>query len=1421
MLMQRPNNADRGFRPLSKRGKSLVSTSVEESSCLDIDKWSGPPAKTLLLMALIVGLVSSSAAFAGGSGTSSDPYEISTCQQLQDMNTDLDAYYELVNDIDCSGTSSWNSQKGFDPVGIFDGNLDGNNYVINDLYIDRPGESPVGLFYQLDGGGTITNIGLKNVTVTGDSEVGGLVGANFGYINKSFVSGKITGKDRQAGVLVGYNYNGDNISNSYSFGSADAVYQVGGLVGRNDGAVYTSYSTATPSADDLVGGLIGFESGGLVNDSYWDTEESGQDSSYGGTNLTTSEMIGGSATSNMNFDYSTIWETVKASDSDVGSDGYPILQSLDRSEQLDLVVNEPPVLDSTGVSPDPFYIGDSLSYSASASDSDGTVENISLTVFQNGSQVYSNTVSSSSNTWGDVHVAQEGSVDARFVATDNEGGSTTEWINKTLSDSSPANPSINLPDSSTKNEETISYDLSISSDGDDKLNEQVDVVLKEDGSQVGSHTVITGRVSGSYTTSGEGSHTFTADVVETDDGQSSSSSVSYSVDFISPTVDSISFNPSTIEYDDGPDVTVDASDNTEVSEVCVSVDKDGSGFVGQQCRSTSSASVTETFSDLFTVDETDSTYTVDVTVTDNQGKTGTDSTSQTVSNSAPAVSISNDPNSWRFGDSPDIDYSVSDSNGDVQSREMRVYEAGSLIQSYSLSSNSGTVSDAFTVDEKNVDYKVEVEAVDTSTSTVQSISDTITDNFGTVSVSGVQNKTYWTYDVPLEVTHSDSDDVPDEDITCSFTNNSVQYDQHVFTENQTYSDILGSDLGSYSPSWECVDEGGNTATGTLPDYSVKASKLERVYGASPVYETENRSFELDLKTGDMVNSADVDFVYDGSTKGSNSLISDGVETLRPDFYHEVPLVSSNQTTKNWEINYDLNISDFQASTTSTITESTSSQTHEVLWSYYLENSDTDPADGKYIETEDFKHDVKVHTETKNADLEGTTTYNRNNEETSMNTFVNATDYTTLRGVIDVGLADSFNKSSFTTESSVQVSFNGESRTLTTGTDTVKVYKIKITDGSTSLNTSEALKFDVDYEEEGYDTETKLTMDLSLWKNRDEKIRRYQFKKDAAQTHSFNIYPAWAEYKIRTLPYPDKKKFDLIQYFNQETDKVRRSYFFPTFQTINNQTTTVPLKTINESETTAIDFEITNSDGDPAKDIYCRVDRKFGGGDFETVFMIKTGGEGKSQSFAEVDEIYYGFTCYQNGQIADEFSAQIMQNPMRLQLGGETVPTSLNYNSRFDASCTSNTTRLNCDYQSDTEKLQEARLTVERNEVKQDVQVCEKTSLTATGRLVCNGLNTTENSYNYQVVGQFPDATVTGQTGFLGTQGQPIPGAALFMTAILFMLTTAATAFDLRVGIASGALVFILSSMINWIVLNPSQQATLIGMAIIAGVAVSQ
>jgi hypothetical protein len=71
----------------------------------------------LAMIAPVVFLESVPVVAMTGSGTEGDPYVIYNVTDLQNMQNDLDAYYELANDIDASATSGWNGGSGFVPLG--------------------------------------------------------------------------------------------------------------------------------------------------------------------------------------------------------------------------------------------------------------------------------------------------------------------------------------------------------------------------------------------------------------------------------------------------------------------------------------------------------------------------------------------------------------------------------------------------------------------------------------------------------------------------------------------------------------------------------------------------------------------------------------------------------------------------------------------------------------------------------------------------------------------------------------------------------------------------------------------------------------------------------------------------------------------------------------------------------------------------------------------------------------------------------------------------------------------------------------------------------------------------------------------------------------------------------------------------------
>ena len=303
------------------------------------------------------------------------PTEISDWNDLDNVRNDLTGDYVLVNDLDSETDGYGGIGDDFEPIGFiedeeftseFAGSFDGDGFSISDLVIEYDGldRGDIALFASTDTGAlienlsvagsvTVTNSGVfccaglvgvinggtiqncvSHVDVTSDGDaVGGLVGDNRDTVTESYATGSVEG-DSDVGGLVGQNR--DTLTNSYATGSVEGSSNVGGLVGLNTGNTLTeSYATGSVEGDSDVGGLVGNSFGEEI-DSYWDTEATGQSTSDGGTGLTTAEMQGSEAETNMDgFDFADVWDSVLESDDDTSEDGYPILLAVDREEQLD------------------------------------------------------------------------------------------------------------------------------------------------------------------------------------------------------------------------------------------------------------------------------------------------------------------------------------------------------------------------------------------------------------------------------------------------------------------------------------------------------------------------------------------------------------------------------------------------------------------------------------------------------------------------------------------------------------------------------------------------------------------------------------------------------------------------------------------------------------------------------------------------------------------------------------------------------------------------------------------------------------------------------------------------------------------------------------------------------------------------------
>jgi hypothetical protein len=234
--------------------------------------------------------------FTSGNGTTQNPYTIDYCLQLQAMQNNTSAAYQLGRDIDCSDTIQWNSGAGFRTIGYdwnhrFFGSFDGNYKLITGLTINRPSTDFVALFGRTSGGVTLKNVGFVDVSITGRGYVGALLGQNNmsrSYVSNAWSTGQIIGNGDRSGLsgsmgggiggLIGHAevISIDNCSSSAIVGCLDcaslgAGAPTGGLVGHAKYSTYISYSHATGNVSGgyRVGGLVGTgERDSIISDSY-------------------------------------------------------------------------------------------------------------------------------------------------------------------------------------------------------------------------------------------------------------------------------------------------------------------------------------------------------------------------------------------------------------------------------------------------------------------------------------------------------------------------------------------------------------------------------------------------------------------------------------------------------------------------------------------------------------------------------------------------------------------------------------------------------------------------------------------------------------------------------------------------------------------------------------------------------------------------------------------------------------------------------------------------------------------------------------------------------------------------------------------------------------------------------------------------
>lgn len=211
--------------------------------------------------------------YGAGSNTKSATFAGFEESTFESSNTAINGV--LTRDIDLGdiyyeGGSSWNP-IGRNLSGIsyhYEGTFDGGGYKVSNLYINATSQQA--LFGFVAEGGVVCNLGVSGeVTGCSDGEAyqaAGIAANNDGNIFNCYSEVNVTG-DTNVGGIVGHNYDQGRVVNCYNHGSVvGSKNNVGGIVGQNEVGGYIGYCysigdielDASVVDNRRVGGVVGW-----------------------------------------------------------------------------------------------------------------------------------------------------------------------------------------------------------------------------------------------------------------------------------------------------------------------------------------------------------------------------------------------------------------------------------------------------------------------------------------------------------------------------------------------------------------------------------------------------------------------------------------------------------------------------------------------------------------------------------------------------------------------------------------------------------------------------------------------------------------------------------------------------------------------------------------------------------------------------------------------------------------------------------------------------------------------------------------------------------------------------------------------------------------------------------------------------------
>ena len=238
------------------------------------------------------GGITGTPALVTGSGTETDPYQISTAEGLEWFRDKVNSgeyglCAVLTADITLDSSEAWTPIVP-DNTHYYTGTFDGKGHTISGLNVT--GEFVYAGLFSAVKDGTI-----RNLTVAGNvssNSSGGAAGGIVGYASNATIENcsnhcNVAGnRSTVAGGIVGFNVEGAKIIDCYNVGKITVnTYIIGGIAGHNTGTISNCYNVGTVPNDISVGEIVSCNlySGTVKNCYYLNTANNGAVGDNSGT----------------------------------------------------------------------------------------------------------------------------------------------------------------------------------------------------------------------------------------------------------------------------------------------------------------------------------------------------------------------------------------------------------------------------------------------------------------------------------------------------------------------------------------------------------------------------------------------------------------------------------------------------------------------------------------------------------------------------------------------------------------------------------------------------------------------------------------------------------------------------------------------------------------------------------------------------------------------------------------------------------------------------------------------------------------------------------------------------------------------------------------------------------------------------------